>query len=492
MTLWIVFAAYFVALLVLGEVFGRLKIESLDDYLLSGREHGVAVTSASLIATVIGAGSTLGSAAVAYYVGVSAGWYLFSAGPGLLLLAYTIAPRMRDLSVYTVPGYVQHRYGRRAGLVSAVLGLLAIVLFLSAQFYAMGSLVAELTALDLRPAIGLSALVVMTYTLRGGNWAVHWSDTVQVVLIVAGVAVTVGFLWSRVGGAGAFADPPSAAGFEEIGRRWFHPISKNPVDGFDPVALGNMVTAWVVMSTTWHFAMQSTAQRILSSRDSGVVRRSCVIAAIATLPLGVLFALTGMGARMLLPDLPAPGTMEVLEQVRALPALVAELLAPGWAGLVIAALVAVLMSTCDSALLGATTLVSKDLGPRLRGGGEETERTSTEEVEHSRRWTGGIGLLGLAGALVAPGLVQTLEVVAGIYTVALFGPLVAGHVWKRASGAGALSSMAASGVTALVWRITPLESTTGVHMLNVTLPVALIALVVGSWIVPRRDPETAG
>jgi len=52
--------------------------------------------------------------------------------------------------------------------------------------------------------------------------------------------------------------------------------------------------------------------------------------------------------------------------------------------------------------------------------------------------------------------------------------------------------MAASGVTALVWRITPLESTTGVHMLNVTLPVALIALVVGSWIAPRRDPETAG
>ena len=393
MTLWIVFAAYFVALLVLGELFGRLKIESLDDYLLSGREHGVAVTSASLIATVIGAGSTLGSAAVAYYVGVSAGWYLFSAGPGLLLLAYTIAPRMRDLSVYTVPGHVQHRYGRRSGLVAAVLGLLAIVLF-------------------------LSALVVMTYTLRGGNWAVHWSDTVQVVLIVAGVAVTVGFLWSRVGGAGAFADAPSAAGFEEIGRTWFHPISKNPVDGFDPVALGNMVTAWVVMSTTWHFAMQSTAQRILSSRDSRVVRRSCVIAAIATLPLGVLFTLTGMGARMLLPDLPTPGTMKVLEQVRALPALVEELLAPD--------------------------------------------------------------------------LVQTLEVVAGIYTVALFGPLVAGHVWRRASGAGGLASMAASGVTALVWRLSPLESTTGVHMLNVTLPVALIALVVGSWIAPHRDPETAG
>jgi len=171
--LWVVFAAYFAGLLLLGEVLGRLRVRTLDDYLLSSREHGVLVTSASLVATVIGAGSTLGSAAVAYYVGVSAGWYLVSAGPGLVLLAYTIAPRMRDLSVYTVPEYVDRRYGGRAGLLAAVLGIVALVLFLAAQFYAMGSLLAELTALALRPAIAISAVVVVVYTWRGGNWAVH-------------------------------------------------------------------------------------------------------------------------------------------------------------------------------------------------------------------------------------------------------------------------------------------------------------------------------
>jgi len=477
--LWVVFAAYFAGLLLLGEVLGRLRVRTLDDYLLSSREHGVLVTSASLVATVIGAGSTLGSAAVAYYVGVSAGWYLLSAGPGLVLLAYTIAPRMRDLSVYTVPEYVDRRYGGRAGLLAAVLGVVALVLFLAAQFYAMGSLLAELTALALRPAIVLSAVVVVVYTWRGGNWAVHWSDTIQVVLIVIGVTVAVGFVLDRTGGLGAFIDPPAAAGFAEIGRAWFHPISRRPVSGWNPVALGDVVVAWIVMSTTWHFAMQSTAQRILSSRDTSVVRRACVIAAAATLPLGALFAVTGMGARILLPDLPAPGEMEVLEQVRALPALVETVLDPAWAGLVLAALVAVLMSTCDSALLGATTLVLKDLAPRF---GKEEGLDAAEEIRTSRRWVGAIGLLGLGGALVAPGLVQTLEMVAGIYTVALFGPLVIGRYWDGATEAGALAAMIASGVVALVWRGTELEGTTGIHMLNVALPVSLLVLWLGSRI----------
>jgi len=191
---------------------------------------------------------------------------------------------------------------------------------------------------------------------------------------VAGVTVAVGFVLDRTGGLGAFVDPPAAAGFAEIGRAWFHPISRSPVSGWNPIALGDVVVAWIVMSTTWHFAMQSTAQRILSSRDTSVVRRACVIAAATTLPLGALFAVTGMGARILLPDLPAPGGMEVLEQVRALPALVETVLDPAWAGLVLAALVAVLMSTCDSALLGATTLVLKDLAPRF--GKEEGSRRS--------------------------------------------------------------------------------------------------------------------
>ena len=487
MTFWLVVAAYFAVLLAFGEILARRKVRSLDDYLLSGRTHGTLITSASLAATVIGAGSTLGSAGVAYYVGLSAGWYLFSAGPGMVLLAFTLAPVLRKLSVYTVPEYIDRRYGRAAGALAAGLGLTALALFAAAQFYAMGALLAEVGGLNLRPAIALSAVVVVLYTWRGGNWAVHWSDTFQLLLILIGVSVIVAAVVERLDGLAPLTTPAAAAGFAEPGARWFHPITREPVDGWNPFSLRGTVVAWIVMSTTWHFAMQSTAQRILSSRDETVVRRACLIAAMATLPLGALFALSGMGARELLPDLPAPGAMQLAEQVRALPALIDAVLSPAWAGLVVAALIAVIMSTCDSALLGAATVLLKDLLPRL---GRETD-VDDEGVRSSRRWVGAIGLLSLGGALIAPGLVQTLELVAAIYGVALFGPLLVGPYWKGATGAGAIASMTSSGIVAIAWRTSPLEAATGIHMLNVALPVAVMALVAGSLLGPGTRADRA-
>lgn len=175
----------------------------------------------------------------------------------------------------------------------------------------------------------------------------------------------------------------------------------------------------------------------------------------------------------------------MLEQVRALPALIVEVLSPFWGGFVVAALVAVIMSTSDSALLGAATVLLKDLLPRF---GREAG-VDEEGVRASRRWVGGIGLLSLGGALVAPGLVQTLELVAAIYGVALFGPLLAGLYWKGATGVGAIASMISSGIAGVVWRTSPLEASTGIHMLNVALLVALVALVLGSFV---SGKSTAG
>jgi len=76
--------------------------------------------------------------------------------------------------------------------------------------------------------------------------------------------------------------------------------------------------------------------------------------------------------------------------------------------------------------------------------------------------------------------------VAGIYTVALFGPLVIGRYWDGATEAGAVAAMIASGVVALVWRGTELEGASGIHMLNVALPVSLVVLWLGSRITRRE------
>lgn len=70
--------------------------------------------------------------------------------------------------------------------------------------------------------------------------------------------------------------------------------------------------------------------------------------------------------------------------------------------------------------------------------------------------------------------------VAAIYCVALFGPLVIGLYWRRASERGALLAMVTSGLAGLAWRGFGLERDTGIHMLNVALPLSVAALVVGS------------
>lgn len=491
--LWVVFGLYLLGLLVLGEVLGRTRIVSLEDYLLSGRTHGTILTGAALAATVIGAGSTIGAAGVAYYVGISASWYLLSAVPGLLLLAYTLGPVLRERSVYSVPEFLSNRYGQRTGWVAAALGVLGLVLFLAAQFYAMGALISRLAPVGLRTGLLVSAVAVILYTWRGGNWAVHWSDTIQIVWIVIGAGVALGLALAAAGGPAALTDPPAAEGFRDLGRAWFHPISRSRVEGWDPFALGNTVVAWIIMSTTWHFAMQSTAQRFLSARDGDTVRRACLLAAAVLVPLAVMFGLLGMSARELYPDLP-PGTAGAMrEQVRALPALLRGVLPPVAGGVVLAALVAVMMSTCDSALLGGSTLLVRDLVPRSSDGRDDGRGSGavgggqSAGAGRGRRYVLVLGAFALVAALVSPGLVQLLELVAAVYSVALFCPLLVGHYWSGATGPGALASMVTSGAVGLGWRLGGLEEHTGVHMLNLALPVAFLALVGGSLIHRRLE-----
>ncbi len=261
-------------------------------------------------------------------------------------------------------------------------------------------------------------------------------------------------------------------------------MTREKVAGSDLFALGNVVIAWVIMSITWHFAMQSTAQRVLSARDPSTARRSCFVAAVMLVPLACCVAASGMAARILHPGLEAPAG---IEQVQAFPALIESLLSPGLAGIVLAALVAVIMSTSDSALLGASTILIRDLGPGLLRGREE--RAS---IRLLRGTTIVLGALAVGAALVAPTLVQMLELVAAVYCVSLFVPLIAGLYWRRASEAGALAAMVLSGGVGILWRALGYEYETGIHMLNLALPLALIAMIGISLLAPDAGGTSAG
>jgi len=483
-TLWAIIGCYLFGMIILGEVCARYKIKGLDDYLVAGRKHGILITSGTLIATVIGAGSTIGASGVAFYVGISASWYLLSACVGLILLAFTFAPVMRRMSLYTIPQFIENRYGIVAGSIAVGLGIIGLIMFLSAQIYAMGILTFKLTTLPLTLTTIISGVVVVFYTWRGGNWAVQWSDNIQTWLIIVGMGAVSLVGIKLIGGLANFSTPPIAKGFEPLGAQWFNPITQQPCTPWDIFALGNVAVGWTIMSITWHFTMQSTAQRLLSSKEPSTAKYACLIAAVVIVPLGLVVALSGMTARVLYPTLPPTSD---IAQGGAFPALVQGILNPVLGGIVLAALIAVVMSTCDSALLGASTILVKDVYQRWFNP-RASEHTL---LRVSQRLTLIIGLAAIGTALLIPTLIKMLEMVAAVYCIALFVPIILGLYWKGANSRGAIAAMLVSAVVGLGWRMGGFEKDMGVHMLNISLPLSFITMVVFSLVMkePRKIME---
>jgi SSS family solute:Na+ symporter len=181
-----------------------------------------------------------------------------------------------------------------------------------------------------------------------------------------------------------------------------------------------------------------------------------------------------MCARILYPTLDTPSG---ISQAGALPALFG-ILGPILGGLLLAALSAVIMSTSDSALLGASTIITRDI---YKG-----------SLKHSRYLTFLCGILALGLSLALPQLIKMLEMVATVYCVSLFVPIILGLYWKRATTLGALSGMFSSALSGVVWRFFGLEEKTGLHMLNVSLPISFFFMLLFSLIKPFRPSQEKG
>jgi len=450
---------YFACLIIIGEISARKRIKSLDDFLLAGRKHGIFITSGSLAATVIGAGSTIGAAGAAYYVGISAAWYLLSACVGLFILAFTLVPILRRMSLYTIPEFIGKRYGKRARYIASLLCVIALILFLAAQFYALGAIFYQLTGISLKLATLIGATLVIFYTLRGGAWAVHLSDNLQLFIIILGTLFLCILGFKYIEGLKVFDSPPLAMGFEGLGRKWFQPVEKYTVNPWNIFGLRSTILGWIVMSTTWHFTMQSTAQRFLSTKDAKTAKKSCLVSAFILIPISLSIALTGMIARMVCPDLPP---VEGLSQGEALPALIREILPPFLGGLLLAALIATIMSTCDSTLLGASSVLLKDLHLNLN------IRALTLTVES----------VAMVWAIIFPRLIQLLEWTAAIYCVSLSAPLILGIYWPKATEKGAIAAMVLTGIAASAWRLLGIESITEIHFLIPALAFSFLIMFI--------------
>lgn len=469
----------------LGLFIGR-RIRTGADYFLGSRRLPWWAIGMSLVATDIGGTDIIGVGGAAYAHGMAvANFEWIGCVPAMIVAAFVFMPYFYRTGIYTVPEFMERRYnaGVRSALAFCWLAFMAcnlgIMLYASAKMLVVmldwqrldtlfgWNYVDSLFGAEESACIWFTAALVGIYTFAGGLAAVVYTDTIQCGVMIGGCLLVLAFgLW-EIGGVGALREElraleqPAVSAAETSStaaplnskegahRRspdisaWPEPPAKNqfversalvlPVDTETPFPwTGIFFGLALILSPAYWIGNQAIVQRSLGAKSEFQAKAAYVWGALLKNLIPFLIAVPGLIAVVRYPD---------LESVdHAFPALVSELLPVGLRGLFLAAFIAALMSSIDSYLNSAATILTNDLYKRFI-------RPAASE-EHLLR-VGRLTTLALVGWAVffAHRLVSVGDE-GGIYAVfqtlmSFFqGPalaiLMCGLLWRRATGVAAL------------------------------------------------------
>ncbi|ETX29028.1 sodium:solute symporter [Roseivivax isoporae] len=350
---WIDFtvvAVYFVGIIAHGVYVSRKLKGGSDDYFLAGRSLPWYLIGFSLFASNMSGSSFVGLMGGAYSNGVSIFNYEWTAAFVLILFAIFILPSYLRAKIGTVPEYLEYRYDVRSRRAFSLFTILAIMFIDTAgALYAGGLVISNVTEyLNIWTAVAVLALVAGLYTILGGLSAVVVTDTVQAVLLICGAAALFWIGLNEIGGWSQL--------WEGIPERKQHLILSAD-DEFLP-----WTGLWGVVLLGFYYwtINQFVVQRTLGAKNLREGQTGALFAGFLKLPNLFLMILPGIIALQLYPDLETPDL--------AFPSLAFDLMPVGLRGLIMAALIAAIMSSLDSALNSASTLVVKDFVQPFRPG----------------------------------------------------------------------------------------------------------------------------
>jgi SSS family solute:Na+ symporter len=308
---------------------------------------------------------------------------------------------------------------------------LAWFTFVGGQIIAGGKLLQVTLAMDLTLAILLAGSVILAYTALGGLKAVIYTDVFQMVILLIGIvfiAVPIGLVevggWSGI--KAHFEASPATASMVE----------------WDAVGWKTILGWFFAIFPVWFISI-AAMQRIVAARDEKTARRAFFLTGVPIeWPLFAIGStLIGMIARMLIPELTDPEL--------ATPMIILELLPVGLAGVVIAAYIAAVMSTADSALIGPVAIFTNDIYRKHF----RPQASSRSLVRVARAATIGLGVLAIAIAYLVPNVLDLILYAYTFGAAGLFFPMLGLLFWPRTTAKGAFWSMLAGGGCAVVWAI---------------------------------------
>jgi SSS family transporter len=410
----------YIALQILIGAWVSRRVATEADYMLAGRSLGVGLAATSIFATWFGAEVVIGAASRVYSNGISgAHAEPFAYAAGIIIMGLVFAHKLWRHGIQTFADFFRARYSARVERLAAVLLIPGSVLWAAAQIRGFGQIVGSASGVDLETALTLAAVAVIVYTVLGGLLADVYTDFIQSIVIVAGLA---GLCWIAVAEVGGIAaglarvDPsrfqlfPEGQSLLALAEKWAIPIC------------GSIVAVELI-------------SRLLACRTPGIARTSATLGGMAYLLIALIPVTLGLIGPLLVPSIADP------EQL--VPEIAKAHLPPILYVLFVGALISAILSTVDSALLAAGTLMSHNLLLRLIPAA--TERS---KVAVARTCVAALGICAYILAMRTTHISDLVETASAFASAGLFVTLVFGLFTRLG---GELSAIAAMMSGALAW-----------------------------------------
>ena len=424
-----IIAIYFLAIIGIG-VWSKRRAGSQNGFFVAHRQGTLPLITGSLIATAIGGSALIVTSKLGFELGLPGAWWLLVGSIGLVLLGMFFARKVRGAALYTLPALVEKQYGRRVSLAAAILIVIAWVGVVAGQIVAAGSFLSILGIGSPTFWVVIFTAVVVGYTILGGQFSIIRTDVFQAPIFFVGIFIVLALVFSHVGGLeGLKASLPLS----------YFSFPTSPI--FD----WKMLLSFLILVGATYIVGPDMYSRLFCAKGEKTAQQSAILAAFLFIPLAFAITLIGMSAKVLYPHI-MPGD--------AFPQVISGVLSPGFSGLVIAAVIAALMSSADTCLLSQSVILTEDIIKRVYPVLDERKT-----VLLTRLSLIGLGFVALGLALTLKTVYESLLFAYTVFTCGLVVPVIAGFYKDklRVTPLGALAALIGGGIIGLLGKIPGLD-----------------------------------
>lgn len=422
---------YFAATMAIGLLASR-KTKSSDSFVGAGM--GVFAIVCVACGQWLGGTATTGCSEYGFTSGISGWWYTIANGVGMLMMGLFFAERYRRYGEVTIPGIIEKVVGPKSRLVCSCLLIFVMIAVGLSQMIAAGKLGQSLLGMDFTLSCCIFAVIFIIYTMSGGMDSVEATNKMHIGFMYFGMILAVVLALREMGDWSGFKASMNAIDAAE------------GTNHFSMFGVGaSKVTSWIVASVLSAGAAQASIQPVLAAKDPKTAKKACLISVLVVAPFGLFTCMLGMSARVM----SETGILETITDAKLAYTTLIMHFSPIVGGIILASILAAVLSTVSPIILASATMFTKDIYQRrIKPDASDKEITRTARIATA--------ISGVLCCLMAIALVNSsavLDLVYAAYTLrgVLFIVILFGMYSKRTSERGVCAAVIVTFLCCIAW-----------------------------------------